>query len=102
MRNVLLAAFFAVIAQGTPSLVGIWRGTSTCVDKKNYPSCNDEIALYEGRALNAPRDSVTAKAEKIVTGAREPMGEERFIRQADGSWRADVTSPRFHLRFSLR
>jgi hypothetical protein len=93
----LVIAFLVALMQA-PSLVGTWRGTSTCVDKKNHPACNDEQIIYDAVAHPGFRDSVTLKADKIVNGQRESMGEMEFAKQKDGTWRADIQAPRYHLR----
>lgn len=83
-------------------IIGTWQGTSTCVDRTHYPSCQDEQVVYTVRSHAGTRDTVTLRAEKIVNGAREMMSEDDFVRQRDGSWAATLRTRRFHLRILLR
>ena len=85
-----------------PDLVGSWRGTSLCVDKVNYPACKDEQVIYDATRKGASADTVTLKADKIVNGAREFMGEFDFVRAADSSWVAGLQNARVKLKIVLR
>jgi hypothetical protein len=95
----LVVAVF--LAPQAPAIVGTWHGTSTCVDRGHYPGCNNEEVIYEVRAHSNTRDTVTMRADKVVNGAREFMGESDFARQADGSWVSNLKTPRFVLRVTL-
>jgi hypothetical protein len=55
-------------------LAGTWRGTSTCTDRVAAPACNDENVIYEFTDGAKP-GTVHWKADKVVNGQREPMGE---------------------------
>lgn len=88
--------------QQAADIVGTWRGTSVCVDKKNHPACNDEQAFYEIRAVRSSRDTVIVKAQKMVNGTAELVSEDKFARHADGSWQADVPAPRYRIHITLR
>jgi hypothetical protein len=92
--------FFAALAQG-PTIVGTWRGTSLCTDKKNYPACNDEQAFYEIRATHSA-DTVNVKAQKIVGGETQLVSQDDFARQPDGTWKTEIRTPRFLVRIVLR
>ena len=83
-------------------IVGSWRGTSLCVDKQNFPACNDEDALYDIRGVGRSSDSVVVKAQKMINGTVELVSEDTFIHQADGSWRTDIVAPRGRIRITLR
>jgi hypothetical protein len=85
-----------------PDIVGSWRGTSVCIDRQHFPACNDEQAFYEIRRQGRSTDSVIVKAQKMVSGSVEPVSEDTFTRQPDGSWRTDIATPRFHVRVLLR
>lgn len=58
-------------APGTPSPIGEWRGTSTCLVHPS--SCHDEVVVYRTTRVSAP-DSVALDALKIVGGQEESMG----------------------------
>jgi len=81
--------------QHRPSeLIGIWRGTSTCTDRVAAPACNDETIVYEFTAGQKP-EIVHWKADKVVAGKREAMGElDLTYDTGDGCWRAEFSSPR--------
>jgi hypothetical protein len=87
-------------AQGA-GIVGSWRGTSSCVDKEHFPACNDEHVIYDVRASQGTRDTVTLSADKLVNGVREFMGEFTFALAADSSWVAEFQTPRYHGRIVL-
>src|SRR5205085_12209201 len=65
MKAALIAALLAIPASAlqaqNASILGTWRGTSTCVDKENHPACNDEIVIYDVRAVPNARDTVTLR-----------------------------------------
>ena len=106
MRSHLgLVAFSAVAAlalaqgQATPvtEILGTWRGTSTCVDRVNYPACNDETVIYDVDTLSAPRGTVNLHADKVVNGVRDSMGTIQFkYDPAAKSWFSEFTTPRYH------
>src|SRR4051812_41741362 len=68
----LVAALLFFQASG---LVGSWRGTSTCVDRVHFPNCHDEEVIFDVVARDSTGDTVTVRADKIVQGHREFMGE---------------------------
>jgi len=78
---IILATILAAAASASPSpapddsILGTWRGTSTCVDRQRHPACKDEVVLYEFRRKAAEEGAVTLKADKIVEGQVVPMGE---------------------------
>jgi len=83
-------------------LVGSWRGTSTCVDREHFPNCHDEEVIFDAVARGNTGDTVTVRADKIVQGHREFMGESNYVRGADGLWVAEFRNERVHLRLTLR
>lgn len=106
-RLPVVVALCGVIAAGASSsqaagIVGTWRGTSLCVDREHFPSCNDERAVYEIRASGRSPDSVIVKAQKLVGNALELVSEDTFARQSDGTWRTEIVTPRFRIRVDLR
>ena len=83
-------------------IIGSWRGTSLCVDKADFPSCHDEQVIYDVRPKGSSADTVTLRADKVVNGVREFMGEFDFGRQSDSTWVAKYENPRIHIRIVLR
>lgn len=86
-------------AGGPPAILGSWRGTSTCVDKVAFPACHDEVVIYDIRAQPGT-DSVIVRADKIVNGARDFMGEITFGRDS-AAWVGEFRGPRAHGRWTL-
>ena len=82
-------------------IVGSWRGTSICVDKANFPACNDEQVIYDVRRKGSGRDTVTLRADKVVNGVREFMAEFDFHR-ADSTWVAEYQGARVRIQIVLR
>jgi len=83
-------------------ILGSWRGTSRCVDKAHFPACKDEQVIYDVQRKGSARDTVTLRADKVVNGARELMGEFDFVRAPDSSWVAEYRNFRVRLRIVLR
>jgi hypothetical protein len=82
--------------------VGSWRGTSICVDREHYPACKDEQVIYEARVSHTSPDTVTIRADKVVDGNREFMGEYAFTLQEGGSWTSEAQTSRYHLLLRLQ
>src|SRR2546423_8551750 len=83
-------------------IIGSWRGTSLCVDKAHFPSCHDEQVIYDIRPKGSSADTVTLRADKVVNGVREFMGEFDFSREPDSAWVAKYENPRVRIRIVLR
>jgi hypothetical protein len=83
-------------------IIGTWQGTSTCVDKVTFPACHDEEVIYEVRPTAQSPDSVTLRADKVVNGSREFMGELVFGRGPGGEWSSEFESPRVRVRWTIR
>jgi len=96
---ILFAAWASPALAQKSSILGSWHGTSTCVDKVRFPACKDEEVIYDVTAARG--DTVTLRADKVVNGAREFMNESQFVRGADGSWTAELETPRYHLRLVI-
>jgi hypothetical protein len=93
----------SVPARGqTSAIVGSWRGTSICVDREHYPACKDEQVIYEARVSHTSPDTVTIRADKVVDGNREFMGEYAFTLQEGGSWTSEAQTSRYHLLLRLQ
>jgi len=82
-------------------IVGTWRGTSMCVDKAHFPACKDEQVIYDVRPKGSAEDPVTLRADKVVNGVREFMGEFDFHR-TDSTWVTEYQNPRIRIRIVLR
>jgi hypothetical protein len=75
---------------------GVWRGTSTCTDRVAAPACHDEVVVYEFTA-GAKAGTVHWKADKVVDGQRQTMGEmDLSYDTGDACWRAEFSSARVH------
>jgi len=97
----LLLAGVDVTTAQTGSIVDSWQGTSTCVDKVQFPACNDEQVIYDVSAQPGTADSVLIRADKIVNGSREFMGEFTFVRGAGDQWWAEFQGGRGTGRWEL-
>lgn len=104
MSNAVCGVVFALFAASIPQaaekalapaeLIGTWRGTSLCSDRVAAPSCNDEKVVYE--FIPGPKPGVVHwKADKIVNGQRQPMGEfDLSYDTAEACWKAEYAGPR--------
>jgi hypothetical protein len=82
--------------------VGTWRGSSLCVDREAAPACKDEQVVYEIAANPGKPNTVTVKADKVVGGKRESMGDLEFTHEAkSGSWTSEFENPRVHVLWRL-
>ena len=60
------------------------------------PACRDEVVVYEFAVGEKP-GTVIWKADKIVDGQRQVMGEMELAYDAEeGCWRAEFTATRAH------
>ena len=83
-------------------IIGSWRGTSICVDKVHFPTCNDEQVIYDVQRKGTSSDTVTLRADKVVNGVREFMGQFDFSREPDSGWVAKYENTRVRIRIVLR
>ena len=98
------ALALASLSSGAPpdhapaELLGLWRGTSQCTDRVAAPACNDEEVVYTFTAGATP-GAVRWKADKIVDGRREPMGDalDTTWDPNDVCWKAEFTNTRVHV-----
>jgi hypothetical protein len=97
----VILAVLVVLAQAT-GLVGSWHGTSKCVDPEHFPNCHDEEVIFDAVPRGTSGDTVVVRADKIVQGHREFMGEMNYVRGANGLWVAEFSNERTHLRLTLR
>ncbi len=91
------------VSTRSPSeLLGTWRGTSVCTDRALTPACKDEVVVYEFTAGPNP-GSVHWKADKVVGGERQTMGEFDLTWAEDRTcWAAEYQSPRMRTAWCLR
>jgi hypothetical protein len=104
VRNVQTLALTAALCAGTTlawaaaptkEIVGIWRGTSTCVKSGEFPACNDESVEYDAR--EAAGATVHLVAYKFVGGEKQPMGEMDFAYDERlGAWTSEFRNARYH------
>ena len=86
------------------ALLGVWRGTSTCVNVEAAPGCKNEEVIYEFRETTPPvARKLNLKADKIVDGKVVPMGEFDLVWiPAEGAWSYEIQTPRVHALWSFK
>jgi len=93
----LSAAAAANAASPRAAILGTWKGTSICVKSAEFPSCHDEVVVYEIKESAKGGDATTCGAFKIVDGEKQFMGDLEFIWDAgQGAWVSELTTPRVH------
>jgi hypothetical protein len=94
----LLAVSAGAAAEDAGAILGVWRGTSICVNRQAAPACRDEEVIYEFREMTPPvAGKLTVKADKIVNGKVEPMGVLDVVWDSrNRTWSCDFQTPRFH------
>ena len=107
LTGILMAATCALAASPASTdhkpaeLVGSWRGTSTCTDLVAAPGCRDEVVVYDFTAGDKP-GTVRWKADKMVDGQRQPMGEmDLQYDEAGRCWAAELSTPRVRIAWCL-
>ena len=101
--TVLTLAVLVCQTPDTPaaSILGTWRGTSTCVDPQVDRACRNEEVIYEIDSAAGPRGPVRMRADKVVGGIRQLMGVLRLDYDfATKTWSAELTT-RLHGRWSF-
>jgi hypothetical protein len=87
---------------GPETLLGTWTGTSRCVNKKQYPSCNDETVIYRFAASPSGTSSTLLTADKLVDGKPQTMGVMEFtFDPALHAWVSEFRTSRFHAVWTL-
>src|ERR1043166_1631348 len=84
------------LAKSTPpSVVGSWRGDSTCVG--NRPACRNEDVVYRIEAIAGEPDAVLWFADKIIDGKREATCMLKFkYDEARGTLSGEFTRGQTH------
>jgi hypothetical protein len=103
MRSSLILFFCLAVsssaleAQDANAILGVWKGTSICVNQEATPACRDEEVVYEFRETTPPAaGKVTLKADKIVNGEAVPMGALDFTWDSKaGAWSCEIQT-RYH------
>ena len=95
---VITAVSQSMFAQGKPAIAGIWRGQSSCEQKKS--AGREETVIYRFSPLQDKTGSFSVSADKIVDGKAVNMGtlEFRYVEDqhalvceyAQGVWRLSV------------
>ncbi len=104
-RSALFAALvmWVLPTGGAPSLLGEWRGTSTCTNLELVPGCHDEVIRYRFEAPTPGAKLVHLKADKLVNGSFELMYElDLAASEPPGAWTAALTAPRMNGKWSYR
>jgi len=84
-----------------PSVLGTWKGESTCVG--NRPACKNEVAVYRFEAIPGKAGVVLQLADKIIEGKREPMGKLEFqYDEAKGELSCEFNTPRTHALWQFK
>ena len=93
----LCLATAAFAAAPRAAILGTWKGTSTCVNGTEFPSCHDEVVVYDFKESAKGGDAVTVDAFKIVGGEKQFMGDLEFSWDAkQEAWVSELTTPRVH------
>ena len=75
-------------------IVGEWRGTSICTNRKLLPACKDEIVRYVFTGPAKDTNMYHLVADKLVSGSYEAMHEMDFeYAGAESTWTHDVGAP---------
>lgn len=110
MRAPLLASLLLaspLLAADAPpdasrTFLGTWHGTSTCTNRQLAPACQDEVVVYDVTP-GAKTGVVNVKADKVVNGERQNMGDLVFTWDAAAKeWTSDYENPRVHVLWRLR
>jgi hypothetical protein len=71
--GVLAAVGMVAAQQANAPVLGTWKGESLCTVKPS--ACHDEVVVYEIKPSSDKKDHLTVKADKIVDGKRQWMGD---------------------------
>ena len=92
----------AFAAAPRAAFLGTWKGTSTCVKSPEFPSCHDEVVVYEVKESARGGDAVTLDGFKIVNGEKQFMGDLEFTWDAkQEAWVSEYTTPRVHILWTF-
>ncbi len=71
----LILPVLAEAAAPVEQILGRWKGTSICTKIPDNEACKDEVVVYEFTRVPKNADAVHIKADKIVNGEQQNMGE---------------------------
>jgi hypothetical protein len=93
-----LAAASDARGQDAKAILGIWRGTSVCVNREVAPACRDEAVIYDFRERTpAAAGKLTLNADKIEDGKAVPMGVLDLAWDSkEGAWTYEIQNARAH------
>lgn len=78
-----------------PSVIGSWRGDSTCVG--DHPACKNEDVVYRFEAIAGEPGWLMLFADKVIDGKRVPMGVLKFqYDEAKGTLTGEFTRRQTH------
>lgn len=76
------------------SIVGEWRGTSTCTNHRQAPACKDESVRYVFSASAQDSNTFHLVADRLESGAYQLMYEiDLRYSEADRTWTYPFDSP---------
>ena len=83
------------------AILGTWRGSSICVDPAHDTACRDEEVIYQVDSAASPNGPVRMLADKVVNGARQPMGGFRLSYDSvQRAWSVELQT-RIQVRWSF-
>lgn len=75
-------------------ILGEWRGSSICTNRELTPACKDEQVRYVVTRKPKAANTYHVVAEKLVSGAYQPMGEMDFVySEKEATWFSDFDVP---------
>jgi hypothetical protein len=94
---VLAASALAADAPSSPAggrIVGEWRGSSICTNRKILPACKDESIRYVFTGPAEGTNTYHLIADKLVSGSYQTMGEMDLVYSAvENTWTNDANAP---------
>lgn len=96
--TILLVAASEPTAAQTPSPLGQWRGTSTCLPVEGNGACQHEIVWYDFTPSNRTPGGLTLDAFKLVGDQYEEMYDLDFrYVAASRDWEGEFSNARVHI-----
>ena len=99
----ILGGAGAAAAQEPKAILGVWRGTSLCVNREAAPACRDEQVIYEFKETSPPSaGKLTLSADKIEEGKPVLMGVfDLAWDPKEGAWTSEIQNSRLHILWSF-
>jgi len=77
-------------------ILGVWKGTSTCTDRKKFEFCRDETVVYRFVDVPDQPETVSLKASRVVDQVEVAMFALYFSYQAaTRTWDSAFERPGF-------